>query len=74
MKPENTEDNFNKCNCKNCSLYTDCNKEKGESLFCGRTVSKCPMDSKKMCICGSCPIYFRNGLSGGYFCLSELDE
>jgi hypothetical protein len=32
------------------------------------------MDAKKMCICGICPIYSANDLSGAYFCINEISE
>ena len=71
MKPENNKENFSKCICVGCSLYVDCNRDKKEKLFCGKTKSECSMDANKMCICGSCPVYSKNNLSGGYFCIKE---
>ena len=72
MKPADSQENFAKCVCGRCPLYTDCNKGKEEKLFCGRKKSDCPMDSSKMCICGTCPVFSENKLSGGYFCIHEL--
>ena len=71
-KPNDNPENFSQCICINCSLYTDCNKGKNEKLFCARKKSECPMDASKMCICGMCPVYKKNDLSGGYFCINEI--
>lgn len=73
-KPENNQDNFSGCICLDCSLFTSCNQKKNEKLFCARKKSDCEMDSQKMCICGMCPIYSENELSGGYFCINEIVE
>jgi aldose sugar dehydrogenase len=73
-KPADNQNNFDSCICPNCSLFTDCNKEKSEKFFCGRKKSGCEMDPEKMCICGMCPVYTRNNLSGGYFCINEIGE
>jgi len=72
MKPQNTEENKEQCLCPQCYLYTECNKGKGESFFCGETKSECAMDAKKLCICGRCPVYIKNSLEGGYLCINEL--
>jgi hypothetical protein len=72
MKPDNNQENFDKCVCINCTLFTDCNRDKMERLFCARQRSKCSMDSSKLCICGSCPVFKENKLIGGYFCLIEI--
>jgi len=73
-KPENNTENFNRCVCDGCSLFTSCNKEKGEKFFCATKKSECNMDSSKMCICGICPVYNENNLEGGYFCINEIKE
>lgn len=72
-KPEDSQENMGKCICGGCPLYTDCNKEKMEGLFCARTKSQCEMDGKKMCICGNCPVFQENELSGGYFCINDIE-
>lgn len=74
IKPKDSPENFSKCVCENCSLFYDCNKKKEEKLFCARKRSDCEMDAKKMCICGICPVYSDNNLSGGYFCINEIKE
>lgn len=71
-KPSDNPENFNICNCPICSLFTVCNKEKNEKLFCARKKSGYPMDASKMCICGTCPVYDQNDLVGGYFCINEI--
>jgi len=73
-KPEDSQENLEKCQCKNCFLYTNCNKEKEEHLFCARKKSECPMDPKKMCICGTCKVFAENNLDGGYFCINSIAE
>jgi len=73
-KPEDNKENFSICICPDCAMYSGCNSEKKEKLFCARTRSACQMDSRKMCICGRCPVYAENNLSGAYFCISELEE
>jgi len=72
MKPMDNKDNSARCICPACALHTDCNRKKNELLFCGRNKSECAMDQKRMCICGDCPVYGENDLSGGYFCINEL--
>jgi hypothetical protein len=71
-KPENNEENLKHCICEQCSLFSGCNQEKAEKLFCARQKSACEMDSKKMCICGMCHVYNQYELSGGYFCINEI--
>ena len=73
-KPSDSLENLSQCICANCSLYSDCNKNKNETLFCARKKATCPMDSKKFCICGMCPVYENNNLKGGYFCINEIAE
>ena len=71
-KPENIEENRSRCICPNCPLFTPCNGRKKEKFFCGNAPTACPMDAKKMCICGGCQIYKENNLTGGYFCINEI--
>ena len=73
-KPQNNQENLPLCICEKCSLFTDCNKEKQEMLFCARLKSGCKMDIKKMCICGTCKVFQNNELTGGYFCINEIDN
>ncbi len=73
MKPKNSAENFGKCFCINCPLYTDCNKNKAERIFCARTMAECEMDGGKKCLCPTgCPVYSENELAGAYFCKIEL--
>lgn len=74
MKPADNQENLEKCTCGQCPLYTECNKEKMEGLFCARKKAECDMDKEKMCICGNCPVYMENNLNGGYFCANEIAE
>jgi hypothetical protein len=71
-KPSDTPDNLSRCICQDCSLYSACNKNESEKLFCARKKSNCTMDSKRFCICGMCPVYSDNNLKGGYFCINEI--
>ena len=71
-KPADNQTNFTACICPGCPLYTDCNREKSEKLFCGRKKSECAMDANRMCLCGMCPVYKKNDLTGGYFCINEI--
>jgi hypothetical protein len=32
------------------------------------------MDQSKMCICGACSVFEKYGLSGGYFCISGIND
>lgn len=73
-KPRDNEENYNKCICESCTLFHQCNKEKKEKLFCARKKSVCEMDPNKMCICGLCPVYLENNLSGLYFCINEIKD
>jgi aldose sugar dehydrogenase len=72
LKPENNKENFSKCICEKCPVYTACNKEKNQKLFCAMEISECDMNTDKMCICGMCKIYNESNLSGGYFCKNEI--
>lgn len=74
MKPENNGLNRDKCICPTCRVFTSCNAEKDEKLFCARTKSVCAMNTNQACICSMCPVYNDNDLSGGYFCLTELEK
>lgn len=72
MKPANNSVNFEKCICPNCSLFSECNRDNGEKVFCARTPSSCVMDNQRLCICPKCPVYAENSLVGAYFCIVEL--
>lgn len=71
-KPQNNQENLALCICAKCPLYTECNKDKKELLFCANSKSDCDMDIKKMCICGMCKVFKDNKLAGGYFCKNEI--
>ncbi|MCL5794848.1 MAG: DUF2769 domain-containing protein [Patescibacteria group bacterium] len=73
MKPKDNKENLSECLCPYCSVYTRCAKEKKERLFCGRGKTACAMNTNNMCICGGCLVYRKNKLSGGYFCVNELE-
>ncbi len=72
-KPENIPANRDRCRCPVCPLFTGCNRDRNEMIFCGAGLSKCDMDSSKMCICGTCPVFSDYDLAGGYFCLHEIE-
>jgi hypothetical protein len=72
IKPKNNAENFDKCICRECSLYYECNRKNGEMTFCARTPSSCEMDEARLCICPKCPVYSENKLSGAYFCIREI--
>ena len=74
MKPQDSQENLEKCICERCALFSDCNRGQSEKLFCARKKSTCPMDNTKMCICGGCPVYGENDLKGGYFCINEIAQ
>ena len=75
MKPKNSAENYGKCFCVSCPLYTDCNKGSAERIFCARTKSGCAMDNGKMGRCPTdCPVYSENKLAGAYFCITGLKE
>lgn len=72
IKPQDNQENLALCICEKCPLFTVCNQENKEKLFCARKKSLCEMDIKKMCICGMCKVFDRNKLTGGYFCKNEI--
>jgi hypothetical protein len=73
MKPQNSPENFEKCVCEVCPVYTECNRGKADRVFCARTKSDCEMETGKMCFCPvNCPVYSENKLVGAYFCKIEL--
>lgn len=75
-KVPDTPENAEKCICPNCPTVKDnkCVAEKKETLYCARGKSQCELE-EKMCICGQCPVWFRNSLSNYYYCLSgEAEE
>jgi len=69
MKPQNSPENYGKCFCIDCPLYTTCNQGNAERIFCARSKSGCTMDNGKMCRCPGCPVYSESKLSGAYFCI-----
>lgn len=72
-KPEDSTENLSKCICGKCPVYDDCARSKTEMLYCAREKSECSLDSKKLCICGMCPVFNENDLSGGYFCINNIN-
>ena len=73
-KPIDNQKNLSQCICEKCSLFTECNKGKSEKMFCARKKSECGMDDNKMCICGMCNVYNQNKLTGGYFCINDINN
>lgn len=73
QKPKDNEENRGKCICPSCPLYSTCNDQKHEKFFCGTHKSACQMDRRKLCICGACFVYNENDLTGGYFCINEIN-
>ena len=74
QKPQDNQENFLLCICEKCPLFTDCNRDRKEKLFCAKSESNCEMDVKKMCICGMCKVFHNNELIGGYFCKNEINN
>jgi hypothetical protein len=74
-KVENTADNEKKCRCPGCPTWhsSDCPKEKTEYLYCAKGKTACDL-SDKGCLCGMCPVFEENNLSGGYFCFNGIAE
>lgn len=69
MKIKNSPENRAKCHCKLCPSYPY--KCGGEVLYCGKGPSKCDVDIE-VCICDTCPIYFKYDLKGIYFCDKDM--
>ncbi len=59
-----SEENRKKCICTGCPSYP---QECGGVLFCATGKSSCDVEVKG-CICGYCPVYTENDLSGLYYC------
>lgn len=70
MKPENNEKNYTNCICPACPSYNDCCEKTSEKAFCANKRCSCEVE-RKSCICGNCPVYKENDVSGGYFCINE---
>lgn len=69
VKVPDSEENRNKCLCMKCPSYP--HKCKGEVLYCSRGNSL--LDIREGgCLCKSCPVYFKYGLKGHYFCDKEF--
>ncbi|HTW96584.1 MAG TPA: DUF2769 domain-containing protein [Candidatus Methylomirabilis sp.] len=64
-----TKENFQMCICANCPTYQAgaCPKDKGEKLYCAKGKSACEL-ANKGCICGGCPVWSSNKLTGYYYC------
>ena len=55
MSVPNTNENMEKCICKNCPTYDSCMGEKNELFFCAAGKSGCKVN-KNECICETCLI------------------
>jgi hypothetical protein len=55
------------CICRECPTHDACMKEKEELLYCLTLKSACAV-AKKACLCPTCPLTPRMGLSHGYYC------
>ena len=69
MKVADTKENLGKCMCGSCPTFNACMKEKMQGLFCALGKSSCGPASKG-CLCGRCPLWLPNKLSGGAFCIA----
>ncbi len=76
---EDTKENMKICKdfCGICPTFKE-NKLKESpphALFCARGKSEIPADKivDKGCTCFGCPIYKRDDLEGGYFCIYGLE-
>jgi hypothetical protein len=54
MVPD-TQENLEKCICKDCPTYNQCMKEKGGGLFCARGRTDCEIEEDE-CDCVQCPV------------------
>ncbi|MDD1653530.1 MAG: DUF2769 domain-containing protein [Methanomicrobiales archaeon] len=55
------------CICGDCPTYDPCMAGGQELLFCLTRKSACTV-AKKACLCPTCPVTPRMGLSHGYYC------
>jgi hypothetical protein len=62
------EENVASCMCSECpvQMNSKCAQAKGDDakLYCAKGVSACKdLDESQMCICSTCPVFKKNGLS-----------
>ena len=69
-KPEYNEKTYSACICEACPSYNDCCRNSSERAFCSNKKCSCTVE-RKSCLCGTCPVYRENDLSGAYFCIDE---
>jgi len=55
------------CICGECPTYHLCMAERQELLFCLAGATACTV-VKRVCLCPTCPVTSRMGLSHGYYC------
>ena len=57
------------CTCPSCPSYNDCAKTALEIMFCGRGMSFHCIKEIKGCICPTCPVTKKLGLTHQAFCV-----
>lgn len=73
VKVEDTAANADGCLCPQCPTYDKCMGDADEVLYCARGKSTCKPDAKS-CLCGGCPVWAVNSLSGYYYCIEGAAE
>lgn len=68
MSVEDSPANAEMCLCPGCPTYNECMRDAGELLFCARGATGCGPRAVS-CICGDCPVWQENSLTGHYFCM-----
>lgn len=62
-----TEENAGMCLCPGCPTHNECMKKNNERIFCSRGKTDCDLE-RKGCLCGTCPIERKYGLTDFYYC------
>lgn len=69
-KIEKNPNNLSMCVCnKGCPSYNDCAKKANQVLFCSVGKTNCNFKMNG-CNCGSCPVFKKNNLKAGYYCIN----
>ena len=68
------EANKSLCTCPDCPTYNECAQEKGELFYCALGKSPTCITKELGCICPSCPITEKMGLTNEYFCIKGTER
>ena len=62
------------CLCPGCPTYTSCMREKKERLFCALGKSACTVPARNGCLCPTCPVTAKMGLTMMYYCADGSED